>query len=147
MRFFFDNCLPPRLARSLNENFGPDGHTFTYLRERFPPNAPDEAWLLALADEGEWIVVSGDLGIIYNKARRAVWMRCGLTTFFFRKGWIGGLDRGDMTWRVFKIWPQLQALALESPPGTCYFVGLRGTFERGPYRSIRPPTRRGGPSE
>jgi predicted nuclease of predicted toxin-antitoxin system len=65
LRFFFDNNLPPKLAKSLDLLVQPEHQVF-HLKDRFPPNSPDELWIMALAREKHWVIVSGDLRIRKN---------------------------------------------------------------------------------
>lgn len=131
MRFFFDNNLPARLARALREVLETEGHEIVALRERFKEDTPDEVWLPTLAEETEWIVVSGDQNIVRNKQQRQVWARTGLTTFFLMSAWTkGGVRLLEMSWRLIKRWPEIVELARTSRPGTCFLVPLTGRIRR-----------------
>ena len=44
VRFFFDNNLPPRLARSLHVLVAPE-HEVIHLKEKFAANTTDEVWM------------------------------------------------------------------------------------------------------
>jgi PIN domain-containing protein len=65
VKFFFDNNLPPKLAKSLHLLVEPD-HEVVHLKDRFSADAPDEEWITALAKQKDWIIVSGDLRIRRN---------------------------------------------------------------------------------
>ena len=41
----------------------------------------------ALAEEGDWAVISGDVRISKNKHERAAWLESGLPIFFLKKAW------------------------------------------------------------
>ena len=62
MRFFFDNNLPPKLAKSLHLLVEPH-HQVVHLKAKFAADAKDETWMLELAKEEDWVIVSGDLRI------------------------------------------------------------------------------------
>lgn len=87
MRFFFDNNLPPKLAKSLHVLVEPH-HQVVHLKAKFAANATDEAWMLDLAKEQDWVIVSGDLRIRKNPHEIAAWRSAGHTIFFLKPGWI-----------------------------------------------------------
>ena len=80
VRFFFDNNLPPKLARSLHVLVAPE-HEVIHLKEKFPQNASDEAWMNGLAKELDWIIISGDNRITKNPHEVQAWRAAGHTTF------------------------------------------------------------------
>lgn len=87
-----------------------------HLRDRFPENTADAEWIFALAKEGGWVVVSGDLRITRNPAERKAWQESGLVAFFLEKSW-ANLTLWDQAWRLFKWWPEIVAQASRiSPP-------------------------------
>lgn len=131
MKFFFDNNLPPRLARALREVLETEGFEIVALREKFPEDAQDEIWLPALAAEGEWVIISGDQDILKNKQRRQVWIRAGLTTFFLMSAWTrGGMKLLEISWRLIKRWPEIIDLARTARRGSCFKVPLTGRIKR-----------------
>jgi hypothetical protein len=87
VRFFFDNNLSPKLAKSLHLLVEPD-HQIVHLKDRFAANTPDETWMTELAKERGWIIVSGDLRIKKNPHEVQAWRSAGHTTFFLKSGWI-----------------------------------------------------------
>ena len=84
MRFFFDNNLSPKLAKSLHVLVEPD-HQVVHLKDRFAANTPDETWMAELAKERDWIIVSGDLRIRKNPHEVKAWEAAGHTTFFLKR--------------------------------------------------------------
>ena len=86
MKFFFDNCISPKIVEALRLLEG-RGHQIVSLRERFPEDTEDPVWIRALAHEGAWIIISGDPRISRGKAERAAWIESGLTTFFCGDAW------------------------------------------------------------
>ena len=68
MRFFFDNNLPPKLAKSLHVLVEPH-HQVVHLKAKFAADARDETWMLELAKEEDWVIVSGDLRIRKKPSR------------------------------------------------------------------------------
>ena len=69
MKLLLDN-LSPRIARALHELFKPD-HEIVALRDRFPENISDTAYIAALHGEGGWAVLTRDLRIRTRPNERA----------------------------------------------------------------------------
>lgn len=86
MRLFFDNCISVALARAVAELARAQDIEVIHLSDRFPRDARDEEWMLALRSEG-WIIISGDTRISRGKTERAAWHESGLTAFFLGDGW------------------------------------------------------------
>ena len=59
MKFFFDNNLAIKLARSLDQMVSPH-HRVVHLRDEFLPNVEDAVWMNALAKEEDLVIVTGD---------------------------------------------------------------------------------------
>lgn len=109
----------------------PEGFEIVCLRDRFEEGTEDEIWLSLLAEEGDWIIISGDRRILSNRQERQIWVRSGLTTFFLKSAWTrGGTKLLDMSWCLIKRWPEIVELARASRPGSCFLVPLRGRIER-----------------
>jgi len=81
MKFFFDNCISPKLARAIHALIEPD-HKVEHLRDRFVPSTKDTEWIQQLADEGNWVIVTADHRIRTRPQERQVWKAAKLTTFF-----------------------------------------------------------------
>ena len=127
MKFFFDNNLSPKLARSLDALAEPE-HRVTHLRQRFPGNTSDVEWMSALAAEEDWIIVSGDLRIRNNPHEVAAWKKAGHTTFFLKQGWLD-LGPWDQMWKLAKAFPELVDTASRAPRGSPFFVTVNGKIE------------------
>lgn len=63
-RLFIDNNISRSLVDSIKDfyNFNKYELEIVHLTERFKPNADDSLFVKALGDEGEWIIISCDLG-------------------------------------------------------------------------------------
>jgi hypothetical protein len=85
VRVLFDNNLPPRVARSLNELFAGE-HEIVALRDKFAQTIRDVDWIQQLSREGTWVVVSGDRRITRNRAERNAFRNSRLIGFFLAKG-------------------------------------------------------------
>lgn len=109
MRFFFDNCLSPKLTeamRLLNRGH----HEIEHLSQRFSPDALDVDWLPQVAKDTELIVISSDPAIVSNKKEREIWLATGLTAFFFGGGFA---EKGfwQQTHEVVRWWPDVMRTA------------------------------------
>lgn len=130
MRFFFDNNLPPRLAKAINALLDPP-HAARHLRDDFPPDVGDVEWLAKLGSQGDWIVISADMHITRNAHERKAWQEAKLTTFFL-KNW------SDQTFwmqaaQLVRWWPDIMAQAQKVKPGAGFLVPFNyrgGRFEQ-----------------
>lgn len=120
MKFFFDNNLSPKLARSLDVLVQPE-HRVIHLKERFAADTADEVWMRALAGESDWVIISGDLQIRKNPHEIKAWQEAGHTTFFLKKGWTD-LSFWDQAWKFAKVFPELLATAERARKGSAFFI-------------------------
>ncbi len=128
MRFFFDNNLSPKLAKSLHVLVEPD-HQVVHLKDRFATNTPDETWMAELAKERDWIIVSGDLRIRKNPHEVKAWEAAGHTTFFLKTGWIN-LPFWTQAWKFVKFFPEIASSATRAKSGTFFSVSTMGKIQK-----------------
>ena len=123
MNFFFDNNLPQRLAKSLNELVSPDGHYVSHLRDKYPADTSDVDWLTSLAeeDDGPWIIISGDMRISRTKAERRAWLDSGHIIFFLSKGWTN-IEPYTQLSKLIKMFPKILNMAERANPGDGFIV-------------------------
>jgi len=124
VKFFFDNQLPPALANAIAA-LSPDEDEVAHLRTKFAPNTPDTEWIPALANEGDWVVISGDLNIIRTRAEKGIWKEAKLTGFYLKAGWIE-IPRWEQASKLVKLWPRIMKQATMVAPGTTFLVPVRG---------------------
>ncbi len=124
MRFFFDNHLSPFLAQAVHQLIEPDGHQVTHLRRKFPSDTDDENWVEVLGNEGDWIIISGDIGILRKRHTREVWKRAKLTMFVFAKGFTNR-KFWEQNVIVIRCWPHIMDMASGVAAGAPYKVPLR----------------------
>lgn len=127
MRFFFDNNLSPKLAKSLNALVQPE-HEVVHLKDHFAANTPDEVWMEALSKETGWIIISGDTRITKNQHEFAAWKAAGHTAFFLKKGWIN-LTFWDQVQKFVKCFPAIIEEAIRAKSGSMFFVTVNGKIE------------------
>ena len=134
MRLFLDNCISSRVARCLHILVEQDGHEVVHLTDPFDPATPDIEWLGALGEDGDWVVVSGDLRISKNRHERQAWRESGLTAFFLAKGWTN-LKLWDSTWMLVRWWPRIMEQAELAQSGAGFEIPQKAT---GKFRIILP---------
>lgn len=134
MKFFFDNCVSPRLARALHIVLEPDGFEIVCIRDKpgFTARDADEEWLPRLRDDSpDWNVVTADLKIRSNPHRRRAWQQAQLTSFFLEPAWMD-LKPLDQLWRFIQRWPEITSAATQCGRGTAHLVPVRGRIRRQP---------------
>jgi hypothetical protein len=124
VKFFVDNNISPKVARALNCLVEPQ-HTVTHLKEKFLANTPDVDWMRKLAEESDWIVVSGDTNISRNPHEVNAWKAAGHTIFFLSPGWTH-LERFEQASKLLALFPRITELALKAKRGSAYMVPVRG---------------------
>lgn len=127
MRFFFDNNLAPKLAKSLHVLVELE-HQVVHLKDRFAANTPDENWMRALAAEKDWVIISGDLRIRKNPHEVQAWKAAGHTVFFLKPGWIN-LPLWVQTWKFMKCFPEIVDAAGKAKKGSELLVSTSGKIE------------------
>ena len=127
MKFFVDNNLSPKVARALDCLVG-SSHSVTHLKEKFAEDTPDVEWMMALAEEGDWVVLSADTAISRNPHEVEAWKRSGLPIFFFKKAWLKQLF-WEQASRLCHLFPQIMKLANRARPGDAYLVPFKGKIE------------------
>ena len=125
MRFFFDNCVSLRFVEALRILAQIQEYELVHLAERFAPDTSDEEWIRGLADDGDWVIISGDPRISRGQAQRRAWQESDLTAFFFADGWAskGFWKQAES---LVHWWPQIVLKAREAPPGTGFLMPWNG---------------------
>ena len=103
----------------------PAGIDVVHLRDKFPQDISDIAWIEKLAMEGEWIVLTCDYDIARRGAIRIAWKNAGLVGFVLRSAWQDFAPM-DQAWRLIKIWPAIVEQSGIAAPGSTYELGIRG---------------------
>ena len=127
MKFFFDNNLPAKVAKGLNEFVAPD-HQVTHLRQKFPGIKSDADWLQELSKEGEWIIITADVNIGKNPHEVEAWKQAGHTIFFLKPGWLR-FSFWDQAHKFVKCFPEIIRLAERAERGASFLVGVNGKIE------------------
>ena len=120
--------MSPHLAAAvagLEQAQGADDHTVIHLSAKFPRNTDDIVWIRALGAEKEWVIVSGDLRIMRNKAQLLAWRESGLTAFFLKPAW-AHQTIWPFSSRFVGWWPRIAAQAAMAPKGKGFLVPFKG---------------------
>jgi hypothetical protein len=136
MKFFVDNCLPPRWGPALTALSDPGKFQVVHLRQKFNADISDIDWISALASEGGWTILSGDLRITKLRHEREAWLASGLTAFFLVKGW--DFDFWEKTSRIVRWWPRILEQSGMIQPGAGFLVPVNygsGKFQQVPLRN------------
>lgn len=89
MRALVDNNLPPSLACALNCLSGQaESVPVWHLTDKFDRTTADADWIGALAEDGDWIVISQDK-FAKGRLEREAFRRSGLTAFILMRAWSG----------------------------------------------------------
>lgn len=123
MKFFFDNCLPHRLAKAIAAL--DDDHEVIHLRDRYPANTPDLRWLESLGSQRDWNVISCDA---FNKTReeRETIRQRARCTFTFAGGY-ANLPIWTQAYKILQRWPEVLKAAATARPGQVFRVHLGTT--------------------
>ena len=119
IRFFFDNCISIYIPKALDvidttrRELGRLDYEIHHLQDKFPADTPDDVWIQALDEEGDWFVISGDSRITRDAAVKRAWGEANLTTFFFA----GNLQQQKIHKQaevIFRRWPEIVRLSRET---------------------------------
>jgi hypothetical protein len=122
VKFFFDNTMSRKVVGALK--ILDSSQEIVHLTEQFPADTPDAEWITALSEEGDWVIVSGDVRITRNPGERAAWLESKLLAFFLAKGWTNQ-TLWDQAWRFVKCWPRIVEQASRIKPPAGFIVPLK----------------------
>ena len=106
MRFFFNRNMSPYLARAVDALDRDNSILHHDDDPRFNKKTTDIEWLTALSkDDPRWIVLSGDVTILRNKAEQLALKESKLTYFCLTKRW-AHMPIWEYAWRFIRIWPR-----------------------------------------
>lgn len=114
MKFLFDNCFAPRVAQAIAA-LRDDGKAVLHQHDKFALDASDEAIVQALAAEGGWTIVSGDLNIARLRHQRRALRAYKVTVFSLAPGWLD-LPLWEQAAKLVRRWPEIEreAAAMEA---------------------------------
>jgi hypothetical protein len=125
MRCFFDNNLPPKLAKTLSCLEGSDGIPIEHLKDKFSPDTPDVEWLKKLSGEGNWFIITRDNQIRNRSHERKAWQESHLPVVFLQKSWMNH-NLWEIAWRFIKYWPELKQNVLRNKKANSFLLSIKG---------------------
>jgi len=108
MKFFFDRCMSPKLCR-MTAILEEGTHVLAHHDDdgRFCPTTSDIEWINALTGDADSpVVVTGDCRILKRPDEVAALNQSGLTFVILADKW-AEFPIPDMTWKFFKVWPDI----------------------------------------
>ena len=123
MNVLFDHNLSFRLAHALAALLS-DQHTIVALKDKFPVDIDDIAFITALSREGHWIVISGDYRITRNSAERRTFLQSRLTGFFMAPA----LKKAPLLKqleRLCAMWYTIVTVAGATAPGALFELPMK----------------------
>ncbi len=111
MRVFFDNCLAPRLASTLDGFISHDGHHAWHMKD--VPGLPrgraasDIEWIEHLKRGKDWIFFTLDRRILKNPAEKAVLKSAELHGFILASGFMK-MRLNETASSVLWKWPEVE---------------------------------------
>ncbi|MCL2609785.1 MAG: hypothetical protein FWD94_07790 [Treponema sp.] len=125
MKCFFDNPLPPLLAKALNTLESAHGIPVVHLKEKFEPSTPDVEWIKKLAEEGGWFVITKDTKIRRNPYEKQVWKESGLSIVFLERT-LAEMDFWELSWRMVRYWGLIKESISRGKEGESFSVNING---------------------
>lgn len=127
MKFFVDNCLPPKAARALNVIAQPR-HSFVHIKDhpKLTANATDIEWISLLGTEGGWVILTKDSNIMKRPTEKAAFKLAGLSGFFLDKSW-SSLDFFLLLSKMSARMPDIIKQAEKHPTGKCFRVRVNSS--------------------
>jgi len=120
VNFFFDNCLPKRLAHAIA--ILDNAHTVRHLQDEYAANAPDLEWLEVLGSNHEWNVISCDAFNKTKEEKEAI-RRLARSTFIFAGGY-SNLPIWTQAYKIVQRWPEVLKVAEAAKAGHVFRVHL-----------------------
>jgi hypothetical protein len=128
MKCMFDNCLPPKLAKTMNYLEGDDGIEVIHLKEKFSADTQDVEWISALAKEGGWFVITRDNQIKKQPHEIKAWQESNLPIVFMQKSWLS-FDFWNIAWRLVKYWPDIKGRIEKAKVNESIVLPVHGNLE------------------
>jgi hypothetical protein len=107
LKFLFDHNLSPAWPRALRALSDTLKHVdeVVALRDRFEASSSDAIWLKALAEEGDWAIVSAD-GFRKSDAEKQLIHKAGLAVFVLAPTW-NHFAHWERTVQIIRWWPKM----------------------------------------
>jgi hypothetical protein len=122
LRFFFDNNLPPRLAKAIQALVATE-HEVMHLTDKFAANTTDVTWLKVLGAERDWVLICGDPRITKRPHELKALQEARLLSFFLKGGWTN-LTLWVIAHKLVQWWPNIMETARCIAPPASFLVPM-----------------------
>jgi predicted nuclease of predicted toxin-antitoxin system len=121
VKFFFDNCVSPKLARAINE-LDSDAEII-HLKDKFPENTEDPVWLKYVG-ENDYFVITADKKIKKRVAEKEIYKDFKVGVFVIKI--TSGKGILDITIQLLKNWEAMKEIAQREKKPFMFKVPDRG---------------------
>lgn len=121
MRLLVAPSISPILARALAVLLAPEGIEVLHHTDRFPSDTSDQHWILTLAAEGGWVVLTADPALLAGPAGRLCWRQSGLVGLVLSPAF-RTLRPAEAAARLLFLWPRLEGWAKTAESGQAALV-------------------------
>jgi predicted nuclease of predicted toxin-antitoxin system len=121
VRFFVDNNLPEKLAQILD--ILECAIEVRHIKDLFPANTKDVEWIKALADEGNWLILTQDISITKRRLELCALRESGLSIICLEKGW-SSLKFYPKTAKLIGAWPNILEVASKARTQAIWSVSV-----------------------
>jgi len=130
MRCLFDNQMPLKLARAINELEGKGAIAVEHLRDKFKHDISDVEWMQRLAEEGDWFVITKDNKIREKSYEIEIWKTSNLPIVFLPSDPWMKYRFWDTAWRLVKYWPLLRERILDNKNNESFILTAGGDIRQ-----------------
>jgi len=128
MKFFFDNNLAVRIARSLEALVSPE-HQVTHWKDQFAAGSDDSVLMAQLGQQEPWVIITADPRIGQNPHEIEAWKQAGHTVFFLKPRWLN-LTFWKQTQTLVECFPEIIRHSERADRGSAFFVSVGGKISR-----------------
>ena len=133
-QFLFDECIGKPAMLQLKKIVTSDT-TFAHVCDYFSQGTPDNVWVPKIAEEGNWIVISGDAGRNPSKGGKLPRLcREHKITHVILTSTLHEKPTAEKIGALAMMWKEIEA-TVESPPGSRFKLRYK-TFKRGAIRLV-----------
>jgi len=138
LKCLVDNNLPPALARAvdiLSADKLPGLEQVVALRNKFPQDTADIAWMQALGQESGWFILSGDQFRKHGDLERKALRQNGLIVFCLHKQW-SSQPYWEKCAHLLRWWPHIVEQAERLRGGAAFRVPWKLSAGRPKFEQI-----------
>jgi hypothetical protein len=121
MKLLVAASISPVLAQALAILLAPEEVDVLHHNQRFPTDTSDQHWILTLAAEGGWVVLTADPALLAGPAGRLCWRQSGLVGLVLSPAF-RSLRPHEAAARLLFLWPRLEAWAKSATGGQAALV-------------------------